>query len=91
MQVEHDSEHKRFVVWTAAGGADLRYEEPRPGVLDLLHTFVPRDSRGEGIAESLAESALQYARDQDMRVIPTCGFVQKWIDANPEYSDLVVT
>jgi uncharacterized protein len=89
MNVEHDTERQRFVVRTPAGNADLTYQEPGSGILDLQHTFVPRDSRGEGIAESLAEAAFEHARSNGMRVRPTCTFVKSWLESHPEYDDIV--
>jgi len=87
MQVEHDGQRNRFIVRTAAGTADLTYEKPSPGVLDLRHTFVPRDSRGDGIAEALAKYAFGYAHKHDLKVRPTCTFVQKWLEAHPELEE----
>ena len=38
---------------------------------------------------ALATSALDYARREGMRIIPSCPYVKAYIDRHPEYEDLV--
>lgn len=59
-------------------------------VLGLIHTEVPAELRGLGLASSLAETALQYARDNKLKVDVICPSVLDYIAKHPEYSDLVV-
>ena len=59
-------------------------------VLELLHTEVPESMRGTGAASSLAESALQWARERHVRVDVTCPFVAEYLEKHPEYSDLLL-
>ena len=59
-------------------------------VLGLLHTEVPSKLRGLGLASSLAETALQYARKNSLKVDVICPSVQDYIAKHPEYSDLVL-
>jgi predicted GNAT family acetyltransferase len=59
-------------------------------VLELIHTEVPKQLRGLGLASSLAETALKWARDKSFRVDVVCPTVQAYLKKHPEYSDLVV-
>jgi uncharacterized protein len=59
-------------------------------VLVLIHTQVPTTLRGLGLASSLAETALQYARQNNLKVDVTCPSVLEYIAKHPEYSDLVL-
>jgi predicted GNAT family acetyltransferase len=90
MNVEHDEAHHRFVVRLGAHDAVLVYAQRANRVLDLLHTYVPPEMHGQGVADALARAAMQYARDHDMRVIPTCPFVRSWLGRHPEDADLVL-
>ncbi len=89
MDVQRNESRHRFEVETDDGMAVLEYAEPRPGVLDLQHTGVPRGARGEGVGDALVKSALEYARDHGERIIPSCPFVASWIGRHPEYRELV--
>src|SRR5258707_5252421 len=59
-------------------------------VLELTHTEVPEKLRGTGIASSLAETALRWAREHKLKVDIVCPTVQGYIATHPEYSDLVM-
>lgn len=59
-------------------------------VLELIHTEVPEKMQGTGAGSSLVESALQWAREQHVKVDVICPFATEYIDRHPEYSDLVV-
>lgn len=58
--------------------------------LVLLHTEVPLPLRGKGLASSLAETALQYARENKLKVDVICPYVQTYLEKHPEYSDLLM-
>ena len=59
-------------------------------VLGLIHTEVPEKLRGLGLASSLAETALQYARENKLKVDIICPSVLDYISKHPEYSDLIM-
>ena len=59
-------------------------------VLELIHTEVPHKLRGLGLASSLAENALRFARENNLKVDVICPSVQEYIEKHPEYSDLVL-
>jgi predicted GNAT family acetyltransferase len=59
-------------------------------VLGLIHTDVPDKLRGMGLASSLAEKALQWARENNMKVDVICPSVHAYIAKHPEYSDLIL-
>jgi predicted GNAT family acetyltransferase len=59
-------------------------------VLELTHTEVPKKLRGMGLASSLAETALRWAREKNLKVDIICPLVQEHITKHPEYSDLVL-
>jgi uncharacterized protein len=59
-------------------------------VLELIHTEVPEKLRGTGLASSLAENALQWARERNLKVDIICPTVREYVAKHPEYSDLVM-
>jgi len=59
-------------------------------VLALIHTEIPESLRGSGIASTLAKTALDWARENHMKVDVVCPFVAAFIEKHPEYSDLVL-
>jgi predicted GNAT family acetyltransferase len=59
-------------------------------VLQLIHTEVPEALRGKGMAQALAESALQWAREHQVKVDVICPYVAGYLKKHPEYADLVL-
>lgn len=76
--VRHDEERHKFVVELEGREAYLRYIRAGDRTLDYSHTFVPPEYRGRGIGTQIVASALDYARERQFHVIPTCPFV-RWV------------
>jgi predicted GNAT family acetyltransferase len=90
MQVEHDTATQRFLAQTSSGTAVLAYRTRGREGLELYSTFVPEQDREQGIAGRLVETALEYARERNMRIIPSCPYVAWWLRQHPEHAELVV-
>lgn len=56
--------------------------------LSLTHVVVPKLLEGRGIAGELTQTALDWARAENYRVIPVCPYVQTWLKRHSEYQDL---
>jgi predicted GNAT family acetyltransferase len=59
------------------------------GRIALVHTEVPPEHEGQGIAGGLARFALEEARRGGLRVIPICPYVRTYLERHPEYADIV--
>lgn len=60
-----------------------------PGVVTLLHAEVPPEISGHGIGSELARGVLELARTQGLKVVPRCSFIANYIQAHPEFQDLL--
>ena len=60
------------------------------GVLELAHTEVPEPLRGHGMAALLAKTALEFARENHLKVDVVCPFASAYLKDHPEYQDLVM-
>jgi predicted GNAT family acetyltransferase len=58
-------------------------------ILQLIHTEVPPALREKGMAAELAKSALDWARENHVKVDVICPSVLEYIQKHPEYSDLL--
>jgi hypothetical protein len=69
--------------------AYLEFELDKAGWITLWHTEVPQALRGRGLAGVLAKTALEYARDNHLKVDVICPSVAGFLAKNPEFQGLV--
>ena len=69
--------------------AYLEFEVDGHGWMTLWHTEVPQALRGRGLAGVLAKTALEYARDNNLKVDVICPSVAGYLAKNPEFQGLV--
>jgi len=83
-------EHRpgRFSIRVGDAEAFLVYER-RGDVLDLLHTYTPPALRGRNLAAELTRAALEHARAEGLRVVPTCPYTRRYLARHPELRGLV--
>ena len=65
------------------------YYEIADGVISFVHTEVPPELGGKGIASKLIRGALDQVRADGLKVIAQCTFVKAFIEKNPAYQDLL--
>lgn len=59
------------------------------GNLIVFHTEVSEKLKGQGIASSLLETMVAYAREHQLKVVPLCPFVHAQFKRHPEkYEDI---
>jgi predicted GNAT family acetyltransferase len=59
------------------------------GVITFIHTEVPPELGGKGIASKLIRGALDQVRAEGLKVIAQCPFVKAFIDKHADYQDLL--
>lgn len=57
--------------------------------LTVYHTEVADKAEGKGLAKKLLDAMVDYARKNDLKVIPLCAYVQAQFKRHPqEYADV---
>ena len=72
------SEHRGYLDWVGRG----------PGVRVATHTRVPPAIGGRGVAARLVEALVADAREQGLRIVPACSFVEAMFRRNREWDEL---
>jgi len=86
--VLHDEEAHRFE--SRVGGLRSLMNYRRfPDRIVLTHTEVPAPIEGHGLAGKLARAALDFARANQLRVVPLCPYVADFLRKHAEYHDLL--
>ncbi len=88
MEVKNDEKAGKFHATVEGREAKIEYEKSGD-VYDLLHTFVPEELRGHGVAEQLVTAALEQIQRQGARFLPTCPYIQSFVKNHPQYQEAV--
>lgn len=88
-QVINDKAGSRFVLEVDGKEVYALYAEDKNS-LDLYSTYTPPQLRGQGLAEKVVLAAFEYAKEKNLKVIPSCWYVRKFLDKHPQYQSMVV-
>jgi predicted GNAT family acetyltransferase len=87
--IRNNEQESRFETTVDGSVAFTEYDLEDPNRIVLTHTIVPEELSGRGIAGEVVKFALDYARKQQLTVVPQCSYVAAWIKRHPDYEDLV--
>jgi predicted GNAT family acetyltransferase len=57
--------------------------------VSLIHTEVPSEFSGQGIASQLAQGTFELLRESGRKAIPRCPFMSRFLMRHPEFADVV--
>ncbi|MBA1262129.1 GNAT family N-acetyltransferase [Stutzerimonas sp. NM35] len=80
LTIHHDRAGHQFETTVDGHRAYLAYMDLGKQTLDIYRTFVPDALRGRGVAAVLARHALEYAEREGYTVIPSCSYVERYIE-----------
>lgn len=86
--VVNNTEESRFEVASGSQLSILQYRKDASR-LALIHTEVPEDLAGQGIGSALVKTALEYAKSNNLEVLPYCPFTAAYIERHPEWQEIV--
>ena len=92
MQIQRDEHGRKGAFYIEENGewiAELTYVKSNDGQITIDHTEVDEKLRGEGIGEDLVKAAVDYARENGLKVKIICPYTKKVVEKHPEYSDVL--
>lgn len=87
LQIVHNPAENRFEVWIDGLLSKLDYIVNDDTIV-MTHVGVHPQHRGGGVAGRITQVALEYARENNLRVIPMCSYVGAYIRRNQQYLEL---
>jgi uncharacterized protein len=91
VNLEQSGRHGAFFISDENGRiAELTFAASRDGKkVTLVHTEVSPSLRGRGIARTLVEAAVQWARRENLKLVPVCPFAQAVFQREPSFADVL--
>jgi predicted GNAT family acetyltransferase len=87
-EIINDKQGSRFVMKVDGNEVYVLYAEDKE-TIDLYSTYTPAKLRGQGLAAKVVLAAFEYAKEQNLKVIPGCWYVRKFLEKHPEYESIV--
>ncbi|KMY53959.1 hypothetical protein AC623_08260 [Bacillus sp. FJAT-27231] len=87
MDVKHEN-GRFFVEKDGEVVAELTYVPAGDKQIEVNHTYVSDSLRGQGVGGKLIEEAVHLAREQNMKIIPTCSYAKAKLEES-QYKDIV--
>ena len=93
MTIQHNHTEKGgtfYVGDLASPTAQLVYRMEGKEKMIIDHTEVSEIHKGEGIGRQLVLAAIDYARQQGVKVQPLCSFARSILKHSKEYEDIYI-
>lgn len=85
-EIRNNEQQSRFETVVDGHTAFTAYNLDTPDRIVFIHTEVPRELAGRGIAQQLVRTALENARDRKLTIVAQCSYVASFIQKNPEFA-----
>jgi len=69
--------------------AEMVYSVPSPEKMIIEHTEVSDELKGKNAGYQLVQTAVEYARTHNMKIVPLCPFTNSVFKKKPEYADVL--
>jgi len=92
MEIKNEEHHRTGVFYIEDNGdrlGEMRYLT-RDGVMNIYHTEVDEKLQGHHMGEKLVEAGVKYARENQLKILPTCVFARSVFNRTPAYGDVLV-
>ena len=86
INIRNNEQQMRFEMQEGDDIAFLEYRFYKKDIA-LMHTLVPENMEGKGIASALAAFAFNYAKENKKLVMVYCPFVATYIKRHPEVKE----
>ncbi len=69
--------------------AEMIYTMPSPFKMIIEHTEVSDELRGKNAGYQMVDAAVEYARTNNIKIIPLCPFANSVFKKKPEFHDVL--
>jgi len=88
LELKKNGTDNRFEMMVENQKAFIDYKERKQKIY-LIHTEVPKNLEGQGVATALIEKTLQYLEDAGYKLVALCPAVVAFIRRHPEWKRIL--
>lgn len=87
-KIDDNNRGSFFIEKNGTQVAELDFDV-KDNVLNAYHTGVRKELEGQGIAAKLFDKLIEYAREKDYKIIPSCSYISSKFRRRPdEFADV---
>ena len=93
MDIQHKAGNSKGSFFVEKNGelkAEITYSKAGNSKIIIDHTEVSEELRGDNIGRALVERAIEYARENELTVIPLCPFAKSVIERDESLQDVLM-
>lgn len=88
-RIEHGSKGAFIIKLNNERLAEMTYSKAGDKLIIIDHTEVSDVLRGKGAGIQLVRAAVEYARTNQIKILPLCPFAKSVFDKSPEFNDVL--
>lgn len=69
--------------------AQIILTDTNKDIIKIEHTYVYEQLKGQGAGKQLVKKVVDFAMEENKKIIPICSFAQKEFDNNKEYGNVL--
>lgn len=92
MEIQHQFDGRKGSFYVQEGGkrlAEMVYVMAGPKRMIIEHTEVDESLKGQGVGAKLLETLVEYARKEDVKVLPLCPFAKATFQKRKDLQDVL--
>jgi predicted GNAT family acetyltransferase len=90
-RIENNSKGAFIIKLNNARLAEMTYSKAGDKLIIIDHTEVSDALRGKGAGKQLVTAAVEYARKNQLKILPLCPFAKSVFDKTPQFEDVLST
>ncbi len=91
--ITHNIPEQKFEAYSdykLIGLIDYLYSDNNKAMI-VTHTEVNHEYEGKGIAGAMTKVLIEYAIQNQLKIIPSCSYTRMYLNRHSEYKDLIHT
>ena len=92
MLIQHKTVGTKGTFFVESDGrnvAEMVYTMSTPDRMMIEHTEVDESLKGKHVGSDLVARGVEFAREQQIRIVPLCSFARAIFKKTPEYQDVL--
>lgn len=70
--------------------AEIEFETDADNNVVVTHTYVSDVFKGQGVGKKLVNAVVDFARENNRKIVPICSFAKAILEKSEEYADVLV-